>query len=453
MPHKKAVVGIIPGIMRFRKAILRLICCSIILASTPFPGTAAGIPGVFIFKDMNVKHWAFDEIAGLKDAGIALGYPDGSFRPDKTVSRIEFIAILARVTDKMGLLFDPDVPWDDGTGQKDTFNGFDFTRSWACGEWRRLSGRYGMAWPADVQNGDGCSSPGLCALNEFLDDDADMDGAITRFEAAAMMSPFLISEPTGTGMQEEPFTDIDYCNNKEWIRKAFNYGIIKGYPGNVFKPMSAIKRAEAFVMLARFMAKCDFIKVSQTYRDKEQELKKIFCNLMHEKYLDEAGQMQKFMPVYATGDLRTMVQDVFMLELSGKLDEACKYYTMLEYVEYFNDFKDFYMRVPENRLYNPYQQYCTRALRMFVEVIDVNPRRKLANIRFISTDLSGCVHEHTLFKFLELYEGKWMIEFNGTTPGSGGADDPILMIKDIEDFADFDNERYGFDIDFSSMGF
>lgn len=51
-----------------------------------------------LLKDVK-DHWASSEIAALASNGIIKGYKDGTFKPDKTISRAEIIAILGRIVD------------------------------------------------------------------------------------------------------------------------------------------------------------------------------------------------------------------------------------------------------------------------------------------------------------------------------------------------------------------
>ncbi len=48
-----------------------------------------------IFTDMSPSYWAYDAATFLVGKGILSGYPDGSFKPDKEVSRGEYAKILA----------------------------------------------------------------------------------------------------------------------------------------------------------------------------------------------------------------------------------------------------------------------------------------------------------------------------------------------------------------------
>lgn len=48
------------------------------------------------FNDVSARHWASDEIAICAKMGWINGYPDGSFRPDATITRAEMMAMINR---------------------------------------------------------------------------------------------------------------------------------------------------------------------------------------------------------------------------------------------------------------------------------------------------------------------------------------------------------------------
>ena len=52
------------------------------------------------FNDVSVRHWASDEIAVCAKMGWINGYPDGSFRPDATITRAEMMAMINRALDR-----------------------------------------------------------------------------------------------------------------------------------------------------------------------------------------------------------------------------------------------------------------------------------------------------------------------------------------------------------------
>src|SRR5712692_10331197 len=49
------------------------------------------------FADVPTDHWAFDAIAELAAKGIIEGFPDGTFKGDRGVSRYEVAMIVARI--------------------------------------------------------------------------------------------------------------------------------------------------------------------------------------------------------------------------------------------------------------------------------------------------------------------------------------------------------------------
>ncbi len=48
------------------------------------------------FVDVPAKHWAYESVAKLAKAGIVTGYGDGTFRGDRTMTRYEMAAIVAK---------------------------------------------------------------------------------------------------------------------------------------------------------------------------------------------------------------------------------------------------------------------------------------------------------------------------------------------------------------------
>jgi len=49
------------------------------------------------FADVPTDHWAFDAIAELAAKGIIEGFPDGTFKGDRGVTRYEVAMIVARI--------------------------------------------------------------------------------------------------------------------------------------------------------------------------------------------------------------------------------------------------------------------------------------------------------------------------------------------------------------------
>ncbi|MEX1028564.1 MAG: S8 family serine peptidase [Paenibacillaceae bacterium] len=56
------------------------------------------------FKDLSSEHWAYDYIRQGIDAGIIAGYEDGSFRPDQAISRAEMAVMIAKALKMKGTI-------------------------------------------------------------------------------------------------------------------------------------------------------------------------------------------------------------------------------------------------------------------------------------------------------------------------------------------------------------
>jgi hypothetical protein len=59
-------------------------------------GTASSIADLATFPD-TISHWAKTYISNASKSGIMLGYPDGTFMPDRPVTRAEVTAIINRL--------------------------------------------------------------------------------------------------------------------------------------------------------------------------------------------------------------------------------------------------------------------------------------------------------------------------------------------------------------------
>lgn len=52
------------------------------------------------FSDVPVKHWSYDAVTKLAQAGVVDGYSDGTFKGDKTVTRYEMAQVVAKAMTK-----------------------------------------------------------------------------------------------------------------------------------------------------------------------------------------------------------------------------------------------------------------------------------------------------------------------------------------------------------------
>ena len=55
------------------------------------------------FEDVKPDHWAYGAVTDLHNKGIIIGYPDGHFNGQRTLTRYEFAVALKRALDKIGV--------------------------------------------------------------------------------------------------------------------------------------------------------------------------------------------------------------------------------------------------------------------------------------------------------------------------------------------------------------
>lgn len=170
------------------------------------------------YSDVPVRHWAEQNIADATRVGFISGYPDGTFGLGRTMTRAEFMSMLARFHG-----------WQAGTNDAP----LNFT---------------------DVKADDWFGAPIQCAVNH---DTVDQGGAfrphenITREEMAVMLVRSLGYNQQAKANPDlaEPFTDV--TRNQSYIAMAYDFGIIAGKSDTSFDPNGLAKREEAAAMMMR----------------------------------------------------------------------------------------------------------------------------------------------------------------------------------------------------------
>jgi hypothetical protein len=82
-------------------AIVPLALMSVTMSGIPFSTPVhAASAAAQAFSDVPAKHWAYDAVNKLSQAGIVDGYADKTFKGDKTLTRYEFAFIVSKAMDK-----------------------------------------------------------------------------------------------------------------------------------------------------------------------------------------------------------------------------------------------------------------------------------------------------------------------------------------------------------------
>ncbi len=165
-------------------------------------------------------HWAYDNISKLVAMGNISGYPDGSFKPDKSITRAEFATVLVSAF-KL-------------TSSK---SGKTFTDT--AGHWAGDS--IAIAFANGIVGGYDADSFGP-------------DDLITREQMAAMIVKTAKLAPS---TEEAQFADSSSISSwaKETMTTATDQGIINGYPDNTVRPKAGATRAEAVTVIVNALNK------------------------------------------------------------------------------------------------------------------------------------------------------------------------------------------------------
>lgn len=170
-------------------------------------------PNIPAFSDIS-SHWAKQAIEELLSMEAASGYPDGTFKPDRTITRAEFASILVKAlkleASSNGRLFS------------------DIANHWAKDS-ITIAASHGIV--SGYEN------------NTFKPEDL-----ITREQMAVMAV-----KSSGLTATTSEITFADREQVSSWalssVVTAVNNQIMSGYPDNTFRPLGNATRAEAMVVI------------------------------------------------------------------------------------------------------------------------------------------------------------------------------------------------------------
>ena len=226
--------------------------CGLLAAVLMVPaGLAAPVSGEKGLSDLE-GHWAQKEVEAAVASGWVDGYPDGSFKPEKSITRAEFTKMLL---DAIHLTPDSEtVAWmkahakmKDIWGRPTAYTPklYDMSGHWLTSQgWLDAALYSGMVVPDDY-NG-----------KNFRP-----EKAIARYEIALMTDRALgLVYPASQPVEGElPFTDkeeiLDWM--KGYVNESVKAGVLKGYPDGSFQPNKTSTRAEAVVMIQRMLEKME----------------------------------------------------------------------------------------------------------------------------------------------------------------------------------------------------
>ena len=226
--------------------------CGLLATALMVPvGLAAPVNGEKGLSDLE-GHWAQKEVEAAVASGWVDRYPDGSFKPEKSITRAEFTKMLL---DAIHLTPDSElVAWmkvhakmEDIWGNPTEYTPKLYDMS---GHWLTSQG-----WL------DAALYSGMVVPDDYNGKNFQPEKAIARYEIALMTDRALgLVYPASQPVEGElPFTDkeeiLDWM--KGYVNESVKAGVLKGYPDGSFQPNKTSTRAEAVVMIQRMLEKME----------------------------------------------------------------------------------------------------------------------------------------------------------------------------------------------------
>lgn len=233
------------------------------------------------FTDTN-RHWAKATIEKWSRFGILEGNPDGTFKPDATITRAEFSVILARLLNLQE-------------------TGRDISKSFADvrnGDWfaSAVGAVYDKGYTADLRTYDG-------AIRNFV---FKPNQGMTREEVVVALSRFYHSMEG----PPNPFKDNEDITPHALgpINAFVEAGFIQGTPDGYFLPKKAITRAELLTIIDKMVR--HYIVNEETYQqflNDNSDMANSVVIINYDRAQDIVIRNKQFRNLYVTDTVRTYV--------------------------------------------------------------------------------------------------------------------------------------------------
>ncbi|MDD3654558.1 MAG: S-layer homology domain-containing protein [Desulfotomaculaceae bacterium] len=198
--------------MIFNRKVIVIICLATLLFYSSAMSAYASIVDIR-------GHWAEHEISDWVNRGFVIGYPDGKFRPDKNITRAEFITLVNKA---FGFYDKAKVNFKDVSSANWFYN--EVAAAVAAGY-----------------------------IRGYVDNTIRPDQPITRQEVAAIAYR-LLGRPAATGSNTlSKFRDAASISSwsEPGVVAVVEKNVMKGYHDQTFRPRALTTRAEAVVTMSR----------------------------------------------------------------------------------------------------------------------------------------------------------------------------------------------------------
>ncbi|MBO5141569.1 MAG: S-layer homology domain-containing protein [Clostridia bacterium] len=189
---------------------------------------------VFAYSDVPNTHWAYEAVTKMSDRGIINGYPDGTFKPEKLVTRAEFAKLLVNTLEI--------------TDSSNVVNFEDIERDHWAKEYIDLANPFLTGY---ISNGKYYFKPNEYALRE--------DAAVALVKAKRITKGNI--DTINRFSDKEDISE----NVAKYVAIAVENGLVAGYPNGTFKPKKGLTRAEIATLFSR-------IYESETEYEEEEKI-------------------------------------------------------------------------------------------------------------------------------------------------------------------------------------
>lgn len=186
-----------------------LVCLNLFTVTAPIADTPQ-------FSDVIENQWFYNDVTEMTSSGLLKGYPDGTFRPDYSITASEYVTIVSRAAGK-----NAQAP----SGSH-----------WASGNLQAALDSGWYDWDELPPTGETFDKP------------------ITRQLAVKIVMRALLPNATGDyTTQSQKIKDFSLLSGRyyETVLAAYETGVIIGDNTGTFRPTSALSRAEACTIILR----------------------------------------------------------------------------------------------------------------------------------------------------------------------------------------------------------
>ena len=202
--------------------------------------------GIFAFTDMSEDRlsWAVEAVDTMADKGIIKGYEDGTFRPDKEITKEESLILMSRISG-----------YTEESSEK-----YKILAAEIYGDF--LSGKYETQYINEISF---LIYRGVLKIND-LDlyiAENERTQPLKRYEAAMLITKLMGAEET---LDEAELSYDDEAaipeESKPYVAYVTEEGLMNGMGENRFEPMTSLTRAQVATLLYRAMNKLDYSYVA-----------------------------------------------------------------------------------------------------------------------------------------------------------------------------------------------